>query len=57
MLWSNIKTTLIVYLSQVPMIANTKSQKWSLMHMKSLAQATEPPRSVGAIVRGLAKDI
>lgn len=51
MLWSNIKTTLTVYLSQVPMMANTKSQKWSLMHVKSLAQVTEPPYSVGSIVR------
>lgn len=57
MLWSKIKIAMILYLSQVPTIVITEFQKWSLMHMKSLAQVTQPPWSVGAIVRGLAKDI
>lgn len=48
---------MIFYLSQVPPIVTTKFQKWSLMHMKSLAQVTQPPCSVGPIVRGLAKNI
>ena len=52
MLWSKIKITRILYLSQVPPIVTTKFQKWSLMHMKSLAQVTQPPCSVGPIVKG-----
>lgn len=56
MLWRKKKIAMVLYLSQVPAIAGTKFQKWSLMHMKSLAQVTQPLCPVVAIVRNLDKD-